>query len=270
MTDGKAPAVRSLCRRGFYAAAICVVASSVSLGPSPVDAAVIRIPESAFSPGSGLITFSEFPLGTVNPTYAPADYGGDPVTSPTVTFDGYFLGQMLSVSPGVDCPGGAATACVVGAPTDPLALDAAAPRTFITPDAASPTPPVLSGSPRFAGPIAIHFDIDMAGVGLDGGFFAAAGSTAITAFARDGSVLGSTINEGTRIEFLGLVTEDGTDQIAGLLFSTVGDEPAGFSIDNLRFGTQDEVVVPVPAALPLFASGLVGLGILARRRLKAT
>jgi len=268
VTDGKVPAQRSLCRRGFYVAAICAVVVSVSLVPSPADAAVIRIPESAFDAGAGLITFNEFPIGTVNPTYAPADYGGDPAMSPSVSFDGYFLGQTLSVSPGVDCPGGAAAACVVGAPADPLTLDAASPNTFITADRASPTPPVLSGSPRFAGPVAIHFDIDMAGVGLDGGFFDAPNSTAITAYARDGSILGSVVNESEGIEFLGLITDDGTDQIAGLLFSIVGDEPAGFGIDNLRFGIQDEVVVPIPAAFPLFASGLVGLSILARRRLK--
>lgn len=255
-------------QRGARLAAAFAVSGVASLSAASVDAAVVRIPESAFNSDAGLITFREFPIGTVNPAYTPGDNGGAP-TAPTVTFEGFFDGQMLSASPGTDCPGGAATACVTGTPTDPLTVDADAPDTFISRDTANPTSPVLSGSPRFAGPIAIHFDIDVAGVGLDGGYFDASNSTSIAAFARDGSSLGSVVNEGLGIEFLGLITDDGTDQIAGLLFSIIGDEPAGFGIDNLRFGRQGEVVIPIPAALPLFVSGLFGLGMLGWRRLTA-
>ncbi|PKP66895.1 MAG: PEP-CTERM sorting domain-containing protein, partial [Alphaproteobacteria bacterium HGW-Alphaproteobacteria-5] len=126
---------------------------------SSASAAVVRVSESDFLAGAGLITFSEFAVGTVNPTYAPADYGGG-AGSPTVTFDGWFVGQSLSATPGVDCPGAAATGCVVGSPTGPLALDAAAPDTFISPDGANPTSPVLSGTPLFNGPIAVLFSED--------------------------------------------------------------------------------------------------------------
>jgi hypothetical protein len=236
------------------AAALLLVASSASAG-------VIRIPAAAFHPDAGLITFSEFANGTVNPTYLPANYGGG-AGAPTVTFDGYFAGQSL----GNSC-GGAASGCVVGNPTNPLALDAAAPNTFITGDGANPTSPVLSGSPTFNGPIAILFSTDLAGVGLDGGFFDAIGGTAITAFDRHGNILGSVTNIGLGIEFLGLVTDDGSNSIAGLLFSLVGAEPAGFAIDNLRFGTGDQITppgVPEPATLLLLGSGVAGL--IARRR----
>ncbi|RMF12176.1 MAG: PEP-CTERM sorting domain-containing protein [Alphaproteobacteria bacterium] len=235
------------------------------------EAAVVRVSEGDFVAGSGLITFSEFSVGTVNPTYTPGDYGGG-AGSPTVTFDGFFMGQSLSANPGVDCPGAAASACVVGSPTNPLTLDAAAPDTFITTDGANPTSPVLSGTPRFNGPIAVLFDVDLAGVGFDGGFFDAAGSTGITAFARDGSILGTVVNVGTGIEFLGLVTDDGSEQIAGVFLDLVGSEPAGFAIDNLRFGRRGEVVVPgggdipAPAALGLLGFGIAALGALGRRR----
>ncbi len=103
---------------------------------------------------------------------------------------------------------------------------------------------MLSGSPRFNGPISIFFSNDVAGVGLDGGSFEAIGSTAITAFARNGANLGSVKNSVLGFEFLGLVTSDGTNQIAGLQFSLVGAEPAGFAIDNLRFGVAGQVTVP--------------------------
>jgi hypothetical protein len=244
-------------------AAVILFAASVS------HAAVVRIDEAAFVAGSGLITFSEFSIGTVNPTYAPGDYGGG-AGSPTVTFGGYFTGQMVGAS-SPPCPAGAAlSGCVLGDPSNPLSIDAASPDTFITSDGANPTSPVLSGTPTFNGPIAILFDVDVAGVGLDGGFFNAIGGTAITAFGRDGSVIGSVMNEALGIEFLGLVTDDGTAQIAGLLFSLVGPEPAGYAIDNLRFGLAGQVVVPgdqvpEPATLALFGAGLLGLRLLRRK-----
>jgi hypothetical protein len=221
---------------------------------------VVRIPESAFTPAAGLITFSEYPLGTVNPSYTPAQYGGS-AAQPDVSFDGWFLNQLLSSNPSVDCPGGSPTGCVIGTVTNPLALDPSAPNTFITGDSANPTSPVLSGTPLFNGPVGILFSKNVAGVGLSGGFFDAANSTAIKAYGRDGTLLGQTVNTGTGIEFLGLVTDDGSESIAGLLFSLVGPEPAGYAIDNVRFGLKGEVMPPgqdapnqVPAPLPVMGA----------------
>lgn len=231
---------------------------------------VVRIDESAFQAGSGLITFSEVALGAPNPVYTPANYGGA-AGDPDVSFGGFFSGQALG--DGTTCPPGAAlSGCVIGTATGPLSLDPASPNTFTVNDGSNPTSPVLSGSPQFNGPIAILFDSDVAGVGLDGGFFDSVGSTSITAFARDGSVIGSVLNEGTGIEFLGLVTADGSDTIAGLLFSLAGAESAGFAIDNLRFGTGDVIIGPGPALppepVPAFGSFslivmLLGFGIVA-------
>lgn len=211
------------------------------------QAAVIRIDASAFTPQAGLITFSELPVGTTNPVYLPTDYGGNP-GAPEVRFGGYFSGQSLGNANA--CPAGATvTGCVVGNPNSQLSLDAGAPQTAIVQDSSNPTSPVLSGSPRFNGPIAILFDVDLAAVGLEGGYFDAIGGVAITAYARDGSLLGSVANESGGIEFLGLATTDGSAQIAGLLFSLVGSEPSGFGIDNLRFGIGGQVVLP-PTDVP--------------------
>ncbi len=230
------------------------------------NAAVVRIDAAAFTPQAGLITFSEMSLGTVNPVYSPAAYGGGG-TAPTVSFGSYFTGQ--SITPGACGPGAAPTGCVTGTPTGPISLAAGAGGAFITQDGGNPTSPVLSGSPLFNGPIAILFNLGLAAVGLDGGYFNGIGGTSITAFGFDGTILGTISNESLGIEFLGLATQDGSATIAGLLFSLTGDEPAGFAIDNVRFGTAGQVVipgndVPEPSSIALLVAALAALA-MARR-----
>lgn len=245
---------------------IGVLAAVLAVSASASSAAVIRVDEGAFLASAGLITFSEFALGTINPMYVPSDYGGD-ASAPDVHTGGYFVGQSLSANPGVDCPGASASGCISGSPTGPLAIDAGSPNTFIVGDGSNPTSPVLSGSPLFNGPIALTFSIDQYGVGFDGGYFNGIASTGITAFARDGSLLGTVTNTGLGIEFLGLVSSEAN--IAGVFLDLVGAEPAGFAIDNVRFGVRGQVVdpspVPLPAGLPLLVGALALLG-LARRR----
>ena len=235
-------------------------------------ATIIQIPEAAFTPAAGLITFSEFPSGTVNPVYQPSAYGGG-AGAPTVTFGGFFTGQSLGT--GATCPAGAAlTGCVVGSPTGPLSIDPNSPQTFITGDSAMPTAPILSGSPQYNGPIAISFSVPQAGVGLIGGYFDAAESTAITAFEAAGNVVVQVDNSTTGDEFLGLVTADGSATISGLLFSLVGDEPQGFDVDNIQFGLANQIVipnpgpspVPEPATVALVATAFAGFAAMGRRR----
>ena len=258
------------------------LAASLSLalaGSTAFADDIIQISQTAFTAGAGLITFSEFPPGTVNPVYAPATYGGG-AGSPTVTFGGYFNGQSAGSTNPVACPAGAiVSGCVLGNPTGPLAINPSSPSTFITGDSAMPTAPILSGSPTYNGPIAIKFSTPQVGVGLDGGYFDNIGSTAITAYSADGTILGSVKNSQIGDEFLGLVTADGGAEISGLLFSLVGDEPAGFDIDNVEFGVQGQVTVPgggggtpptgvtpEPSTLLLLGTGIVGLASTVRRR----
>jgi hypothetical protein len=190
-----------------------------------------------------------------------------------VTFGGYFTGQSAGSTNPSACPSGAiVSGCVLGSPTGPLSIDPSSPSTFIADDGAMPTSPILSGSPLYNGSIAILFSTPQVGVGLDGGYFNAVGSTAITAFSADGTDIGSVTNDQTGDEFLGLVTADGQPEISGLLFSLVGDEPFGFDIDNVEFGVQGQVIipgggtVPEPASLVLLGTGLLAFGFAASRK----
>jgi len=173
-----------------------------------------------------LITFSEVPLGTVNPVYPPALYGG-PAGGPTVTFDGFFVGQILVGNN------------AVGAPTSPLTLDPASPNTITANDGA---PITLAGTPLFQGPISILFSSDVSSVGLTSGFLDALGSIQFRVFDRNGNLLLSLTNTQTGFQFFGAASNTGP-VIAGAQVTAVGDEPAGFEIDDLRFfvGTVCEI-----------------------------
>jgi hypothetical protein len=76
---------------------------------------------------------------------------------------------------------------------------------------------------------------------------------------------------GGAIEFLGLAVADGTARIAGVGLRLTGEEPAGFAIDNLRFGTSGQITVPtVPEpstwAMMFLGFSIVGASMRYRRR----
>jgi hypothetical protein len=237
--------------RGLNFCAVLLVVAAVSVASA---SEIVRLEERNFKASAGRVTFSEYRMGTRNPEYGPEAFGGGP-HAPRMRSGGWFVGQRLSANPGRDCPGAAASACVVGTPGAPLRLDPNSPAAFIARDGSFPTSPTLSGTPTFNGPIALWFDKDQVGVGFDGGYFNARASTGITAFARDGSRLGTVANRNQGIEFLGLVTRDGRPRIAGVMLDLVGAEPAGFNIDNIRFGQVEDLELPdeVQVAPPLIA-----------------
>ncbi len=195
-------------------------------------AQLIRIASGDFTPEASVITFSEVAFGTVNPqfTVATATLG-----SVDVSFASHFNGQSRS---------GGAVVTLTGSPTGPLSLNLGSGSVFITNDGANPTSPVLSGSPTFNGPISVFFSKPVAAVGLDGGYFNAIGGTSIEAFSASGASLGIVQNEALGIEFFGLADASGDSVISGISFYITGPEPAGFAIDNLTFGSAEEVTLP--------------------------
>lgn len=110
--------------------------------------------------------------------------------------------------------------------------------TFITGDGANPTSPVLSGTPRFQGPIVCRFvkpgtslPAVVKSFTFDAGYFDEYGSTRIEWFDPEGKKLGQRINSVYGIETF---TVEGGN-IASWKISVITTEPAGFAIDNLSF-----------------------------------
>ncbi|MEZ4526597.1 MAG: PEP-CTERM sorting domain-containing protein [Desulfobacterales bacterium] len=248
----------------FYAVLTLVIAV-FAFGTSNSSATLIDLGPSSFNPLASVITFDEFADGTVNPSIDFYDLEG--LGDITVSFGGHFIGQQAV---------GSYPVTLTGTPDGALALDPNAPETFVTDDGATgATSPILSGSPRFNGPISILFSQPVAAVGLKGGYFNATGGTSIEAYAEDGTVLGSITNTVTGFEFYGLADDSGENVIKGLSFYITGDEPAGFEIDDLTFGAAEVLVdppgtepVPEPATILLLGSGLLGVGVRSRKKFR--
>jgi hypothetical protein len=192
-----------------------------------VTPSIFRIDENSFIASASTITFDEFSLSVTNPSKVFENIPG--LGNVTVSFGTNFIGQTRS--------GSGVVTLSDSDPDGSLQFDSNAPNVFTVNDGANPTSPVLSGSPTFNGPISILFSQPVATVGLTGGYFDAVGATTIEAYDANGNPLGSVVNTKTGLEFFGLGTQNGGNVIAGISFFITGNEPAGFAIDNVKFGT---------------------------------
>jgi hypothetical protein len=233
-----APPAPAILRRALLGSALLLPASAaLAQGRSEV----VRLTEQQFRPGAGRITFREVPRGTRNPVYTPQMYGGR-AGDPTVSFGGHLLGRTVG-RPGQCPPGAVPSGCLVGVARGPVALDPAAPPA-VTTNNGSDRHVQLSGTPVWNGPMAMVLSRDVAAVGLVGGLFDATRATALTVYDRQGRVIGRTENHALRLEFIALATADLSPRIAAMEFHIIGAEPAGFGIENIRFGAPEQVDVP--------------------------
>ncbi len=227
-------------------AALCAAASA--------NAALVDLGPGSFTPLASKITFDEVAMGTVNPVY---NFTGlTDLGDITVSFAGAFLGQTVS---------GSGVKTLTGAPSGPLTLDTSVTVSTVSDGAPGATSPTLSGVPMFNGPISVLFSKPVAAVGLKGGYFNAIGGTSIQAFKADGSILGSITNKTLGFEFYGLAESTGQNLISGISFYITGNEPAGFEIDDLTFGSKAAVNIPAVPEPSSVALVLAGAGIVVTR-----
>jgi len=241
-----------LCLLGV-ATAVCFV------GALDAQATLVNLGPGSFTPLAPQINFDEVGLGTTNPVY---NFPGLPgLGDVTVSFEGIFVGQGTS---------GVSPVTITGSPTPgvALALDPSGPDTYTTMDGSNPSSPVLTGTPLFNGPVSVLFSTPVAGVGLEGGYFDAVGGTTIEAFDSLGNSLGSITNTQLGLEFYGLADSTGANVISCISFYITGSEPAGFAIDDLTFGSAQDIpdLVPEPVTMAGLLLGMGALGGYIRRR----
>ena len=111
-------------------------------------------------------------------------------------------------------------------------------RPFITSDGSNPTSPVLSGNPRFSGPIRGKFVLPgtttpttVNTFSLDVGYIDSPGSVVVTAHSLSGATLKQVFATTTGINKITVSAGD----IASFRVGATSSEPAGFAIDNVSF-----------------------------------
>ena len=92
------------------------------------------------------------------------------------------------------------------------------------------------------------------------------GQAFVSFFGRDGSLIEAITLSGLSDQSYGFVRDGGVWDIAG--FSVYNNDPAGISIDNLRFDAP-ATSVPEPSTLIIVGSGLLGMVVLRRRAMRA-
>jgi hypothetical protein len=131
---------------------------------------------------------------------------------------------------------------------------------FITQDGANPTSPVLSGTPKFQGPVTATFvapgnastAAETKQLTFDAGYFDEVGSTQVTFLDINNASLGTFLNSGTGIRRF--TAPPGTHSF------TIGgtSDSAGFAIDNLSYtiGPPSALTIESPDAGNVFALSL--------------
>ena len=195
--------------------------------------------------------------------------------NPSLTFTGVPGYGTLTISYGPFFQGQVATDAfsppiiVSGTPAPPLSLTTTMDlQTVVETDLNNPVPNAeeIGGVPvpatnGFGGPVALLFSEPVTGVTLTAGYLDTVGTTTITAYTADGTVLGTVSNTALGYETFNLADSTGRP-LSGLLITTT--DAGGFGIDGVGIATAKTLVaVPAPgsgAMLPAMALVFAGAG----------
>ena len=172
------------------------------------------------------------------------------ITAPGGSFAQTFAGQTV-VGTGIS-----------GSPTNPLtlapsgSLDVA----FFDPGVSSAGNSILP-QPNNQAPLSILLSSSATSITWTMGFADSAGPVTVDFFNAQGGLTGSIVQ--ALLTGYNVYTFSGVGVFAGLTIFNDND-PAGMRFMNFSYNSVSDV--PLPAALPLFATGLAGLGLLGWRR----
>jgi len=232
--------------------ALC--AGVISIVSSPTIAAPINLVDYSSLHGAGVIDFESLTGGTESGT----NYDGV-IDLTGASFAERFVGQTLTVSGNFDV--------LSGMPVNSLALQAGVPNQNLVLLTYGLDGNVLAGlgptgfdnfSAIGEGAVAILFERDQSELGFKtvGGNL---GTAKVEFWTRDGSLIDAIDLADIGTGFFGFRREGSIKDIAGL--SIWNTDLGGIAFDDIRFE-----VVPIPPAVWLFGSGLLGLIGIARRK----
>jgi len=105
----------------------------------------------------------------------------------------------------------------------------------IVSDAAQPDTPVIAANTSYTGPVTMRFSKAVDKVEFDAGYFDEIGSTRIRVYDKNGNLLHSELNSQIGVQHFSF---DYNKDIGKVKIIAIGDEPAGFSVDSVKFTVQ--------------------------------
>lgn len=107
-------------------------------------------------------------------------------------------------------------------------------------DSCAPDSPVIAANATFSGPVFINFNKKVSGITLDAGCFDAVKSTRVTIYGDNGFKVDKVFNPNGDKLYHTFKFNFGENVIKKVAIIPVGNEPAGFAVDNVKISYRPE------------------------------
>ena len=107
-------------------------------------------------------------------------------------------------------------------------------------DSCSPTTPVIAANASYSGPVTLRFSDTVSSISLDAGCFDEARSTRVSIFGLNGYRIETTVNKAGDDQYQNFSFDYGENVIKKVIIRPIGNEPAGFAVDNVTVAIRPE------------------------------